>query len=410
MTAPVPLSRDEVDVAIVALGAAHDRISAAMYALDNHPGLATARLPGLTGRTERYAADLAAQLDALWSRFTALGALLDQLRTLRAQQSRPGDEELAKLTWLLRAPVVPVGADGMVLDDAPPGAVRLPLMELARQLETGSTDAIDRLSVLDEAGSVLAVRFGPPSEALTRLRAAVDALGPDGVPTAALDRLGERLADAYREASGDPLAVAPGGGPAATALDTRLRELAAETATVAGEVDALVGLRDGYPRRAERLRATIVEVEAGEEAAARACAATEEKIANTGLPAVPDATPALRAQLAQLDQLHRERRWSRLADELAAAERAAAAAVERAAGLRDAADGLLERRAELRGRLAAYRAKAARLGFAEHTELSRRHRAAEDLLYSSPCDLPAATRALSAYQRYLNDLSERGTT
>ncbi|MBM0240480.1 hypothetical protein JNW88_31480, partial [Micromonospora sp. ATA32] len=66
--------------------------------------------------------------------------------------------------------------------------------------------------------------------------------------------------------------------------------------------------------------------------------------------------------------------------------------------------------AELRGRLAAYRAKAARLGFAEHTELSRRHCAAEDLLYSSPCDLPAATRALSAYQRHLNDLSERGTT
>lgn len=409
MTAPVPLSRDEVDVAIVALGAAHDRISAAMYALDNHPGLATVRLPGLSGRTERYATDLAAQIDALWSRFTALGAALDRVRARRAQHSRPGHEELAELTWLLRAPVIPVGANGMVLEDAPPGAARLPLMEVTRQLETGSADAIDRLSILDEAVSALAVRFGPPSEALARLRAAVDALGPDGAPTAALARLDERFADAYREASADPLAVAPG-GPGAGALDTRLRELAADTATVAAKLDAVVDLRDGYPRRAERLRATVVEVESGEDAAARARAAAEEKIANTGLPAVPDAAPALRAQLAQLDQLHRERRWSRLADELAAAERAAAAAVERAAGLRDAADGLLERRAELRGRLAAYQAKAARLGFAEHTELSRRHRAAEDLLYSSPCDLPAATRALSAYQRYLNDLTERGTT
>ncbi|WP_319463566.1 hypothetical protein [Micromonospora sp. RTP1Z1] len=409
MTAPAPLSRDEVDVAIVALGAAHDRISAAMYALDNHPGLAAVRVPGLTGRTGRYAADLTAHIDALWSRFNALGAVLDQVRTLRAQRSRPGNEELAELTWLLRAPVVPVGANGMVLDDATPGAVRLPLMELARQLEAGSADATDRLSVLDEVGSALVVRCGQLNEALARLRTAVDALGPDGAPAAALDRLDERLADAYREASGDPLAVAPG-GPGAGALDTRLRELAAETATVAGEIDALVGLRDGYPRRAERLRTAVVEVEAGEEAAARACAAAGEKIANTGLPAVPDAAPALRAQLAQLDQIYRERRWSRLADELAAAERAAVAAVERAAGLRDAADGLLGRRAELRGRLGAYRAKAARLGFAEHTELSRRHRAAEDLLYSSPCDLPAATRALSAYQRYLNDLSERGTT
>ncbi|MBM0239133.1 hypothetical protein JNW88_21960, partial [Micromonospora sp. ATA32] len=133
-------------------------------------------MPGLTGRTERYATDLAAHIDALWSRFTALGAVLDQIRTLRAQRSRPGDEELAKLTWLLRAPVVPVGANGLVLDDAPPSAVRLPLMELARQLETGSADAIDRLSILDEAGSALdqirtlrAQRSRPGDEELAKL-------------------------------------------------------------------------------------------------------------------------------------------------------------------------------------------------------------------------------------------------
>lgn len=401
------MGRDEVDPAVVALVAAHDRISAAMYALDNHPALAVLRDPDLTGGTRRYAADLAAGVDVLWSRFNALGVHLDRIRAVRAQRARPGDDELMELTVLLRLPIVPIGADGLVLDGvAPPGALRLPLMELARQLEGGCADAVGRLSRLDAAVSAVATRFGPPSEALTRLRSAADELGPDGIPGDRLDRLDDRLATAYRQAAGDPMAVTPG-SVAATALHSRLRELATETDALRGEIAALTGLRDGYPRRTELLRTAIADVEAGQRAAVAACAAAREKIADTGLPDLPDAAPALRAHLAQLDQLHRERRWGRLVDELAAAERSAAAAVERAAQLRSAADGLLERRAELRGRLEAYRAKAARMGFAEHAELSARHRAAEELLYTRPCDLPAATKALVAYQRYLNQLSER---
>ena len=70
-----------------------------------------------------------------------------------------------------------------------------------------------------------------------------------------------------------------------------------------------------------------------------------------------------------------------------------------------AADGLLERRAELRGRLSAYRVKGARLGFAEHPDLTARHKLAYDLLHSRPCDLPAATRAVHGYQHLLATLA-----
>jgi hypothetical protein len=84
------------------------------------------------------------------------------------------------------------------------------------------------------------------------------------------------------------------------------------------------------------------------------------------------------------------------------------AARERAAHLHEAADGLMRRRAELRGRLDAYRARAGRMALAEHEQLSALHRTAQELLYTSPCDLPAATRAVVAYQRYLNELTERG--
>jgi hypothetical protein len=68
--------------------------------------------------------------------------------------------------------------------------------------------------------------------------------------------------------------------------------------------------------------------------------------------------------------------------------------------------GLLERRTELRGRLEAYRAKATKLGHAEDAALSVLHRAAHDVLFTAPCDLAEATRAVGRYQRAVLDLAE----
>src|SRR5439155_12599799 len=124
-----------------------------------------------------------------------------------------------------------------------------------------------------------------------------------------------------------------------------------------------------------------------------------DRIADTGLPPAPHAAAVLQARLADLDRLHREQRWVQLADDAAALQRAATRARQRADELRDAADGLLARRDELRGRLEAYRAKAARLGYAEHDALTALHAQARDLLWTAPCDLRAATRVVFAYQQ-----------
>jgi hypothetical protein len=62
------------------------------------------------------------------------------------------------------------------------------------------------------------------------------------------------------------------------------------------------------------------------------------------------------------------------------------------------ADGLIARRDELRGRLEAYRAKAAARGRAEDERLAGLFTRAHDLLFTAPCDLRAATRAVHAYQ------------
>lgn len=407
MTGAAPLGRDEADAAIVALVAAHDRISAAMWSLDRHPGAGIVRDARLAGHTLQRATELTASLHALWSQFSALNARLDEVRAVRGRRGRPGEDELRELTVLLRTPVVPVGSDGTVPDGPDQTVVvRLSLWDLARRVETTAAAVNAGLSELVAARSDVADRFGPALAAFDWLRAVAADLGPDGLPADRLDGLDARLTEAYGEASADPLAARSGGVGAAGA-ERLLRSLTAELATLRASADVLVALRDSYPGRAERLRAAVADLAVARRTTVEACVIAGEKIADPGLPAVPDAGPGLAAQAAQLDQLHRERRWSRLAGELVAAERAAEAALARLAEVRSAADGLVERRAELRGRLEAFRARAARLGLAEHVELSALGQRAEVLLWSAPCDLPAATRALAAYQRLLNVVSER---
>ncbi|GAA3750604.1 hypothetical protein GCM10022225_38600 [Plantactinospora mayteni] len=480
---PSPMGRAEVDRILGALGAAHDRASAAMYALDSRPELALLRDTRPTGETARVAADVLARTGALWSQFAAFGALLGQAREVRARRSRPGDTELRELGDLLGAPVVALDADGTVLDDpAAAPAHRIGVTELARRIEAEATALAGTLAGLEAARSRLAGWFGQLTDALRWLRAdAVELSGPGrpdelagaggpAVPGAAppagsqtapaadlravpaaerravpaaehragaerravpaaerragpadgagaapplageldrLDRLDRAVEEAYRDAVADPLGAA-GTGSAATALRDRLRRFEAEVAALTGRLAELTEVRDGYPGRTARLAAELDDLVTAAGETARTHALARDKIANSALPELsPDPTPALRAQFAQLDQVHREHRWSQVGRELAALERGVVDARRRMAESHEAADGLLRRRAELRGRLDAYRAKAGRLGLIEHPELSARYRQARDLLYTSPCDLSAATRAVVAYQRHLNDLAER---
>ncbi|MFU8872882.1 hypothetical protein [Micromonospora sp. SL4-19] len=398
MTTPASMGSEEADFAIVGLVAAHDRISAAMYALDAHPGLVVLRGDDLRGMTRRVAAEALGRLDILWSQFAALRSVLDRVKTVRGARSRPGDDELSELTVLLRGPVLPLAPDGMVVDDplAGPAPNWVTAMGLAQELERASAEVTRTLDGVQSAYAEIAGRFEQLARALDRARTSAEALGYASTGPE-VERLDKRLAESTFDAMCDLLETA--GPPPA---------LAAEIDALAARLADLTRLRDAYPDRVRRLHAAVDEVVEAEAETGRAYDLANEKIASPGLPAAPDAGPALRAHLAQLDQLHREQRWPRLADELSIVERSVTEAREHATQLREAAEGLLHRRAELRGRLDAFRARAGRLGLAEHDALAQLHRTAQDLLYTSPCDLPAATRAVVAYQRYLNELTERG--
>jgi hypothetical protein len=394
------MGREEADAALVGLTAAHDRISAAMYWLDGHPGLAALRRTGLTGRTARTATETLHRVGVLWSQFAALGTRLDRAREARAAAgSRPNPAELRTLTTMLREPSVPVGPDGMVLDGPVAGAgpMLLTLPALANGLEQQTAQTQTVCTQVEAARTAISERLAPLTTALDRARATASGLGDTGGAHAGLADVEARLAEEHLTALSDPLGGAGNDWKAAA----RLRELAEEVNLIVAGLAGLARLRDGFPERLARLGRDVDGVAAAEERAAAVFATVHEKILAPGLPEAPHAAESLRAHLRQIAEIQREGRWPRLGEELEAAERGAAAALERAGHLHEAADGLLRRRTELRGRLTAYRAKAARLGLIEDGHVATLHEAAETLLYTSPCDLPASTRAVMAYQRAL---------
>ncbi len=119
----------------------------------------------------------------------------------------------------------------------------------------------------------------------------------------------------------------------------------------------------------------------------------------------PDPRPALRRRLAALPTQRPDAAsltaLPRLVADVAAAADAVRAALGRAAGLAD-------RRIELAGRFAAYRAKALRLGVSDDPEVTALAAQVRGLLASPPTDLHALTPALVAYQQRVNGAAEEG--
>ncbi|MBV9381583.1 MAG: hypothetical protein JO242_13050, partial [Streptosporangiaceae bacterium] len=99
-------------------------------------------------------------------------------------------------------------------------------------------------------------------------------------------------------------------------------------------------------------------------------------------------------------------RWTRLSPELDRLDRELATARSTYMDTERAVVALLARRDELRGLLDAYKAKAARLGAAEDPALAARYDRARELLWSAPCDLEAASEAVTGYQQAI--LAMRG--
>jgi hypothetical protein len=397
------MTREQAAAAVAPATAERDGIQANLLLLDGSFGKRMLAGAALTGESKQRWEAAAADLAALWETFTTYAAVVDKAAELLGRARRSSDRELAQITTLLTGASVEVTRSVPLArrDLTETGRSRLTLTAAVQEMRRAFARVSD---VVAAAESVWNETADGLSETGAELDAAKKQLGDTGdeaatALAAAEDELG-RLRDLL---NADPLALWQGGS-----VDTaRLGRLRKQAAAAAARAAGIARVRADAQRR---IAAAAAAVSAASAAFADAAAARDRaaaRIAAAELPPPPAEAVGLDVRLAALDNLKAAGRWGRLAEELDTIEAEAAAAGQRCRDTQQAAAALLDRRNELRGLLDAYQIKAARLGAAEDSELSRLYDQAHELLWTAPCDLAAAAAAVTRYQQATLALSGR---
>jgi hypothetical protein len=378
--------------------AAEGSIASSLVDLEQHPGHRLLSTTPLTGRTaERWSAarDLLART---WQDFTAYRSVTAAAAAVRDRRARPGEPEVAELRKLLREPTVEVART--VVERRITGDVERVETITLDELTTRMNDAFREVTELVETCGSLHQAFidglAPLAERLRAAREAAAELstGLSDPDVAAVAALTARVNDLDRACSADPLSL--GGKPPAQVLSALDKEIDA----LATRLARLKAVRDGWDTRLREIDAADAEVASLRQQEQEARIRAQELIAGTALYAPPDRTSALRDRRAALASVVGWSQRARALDELHAAVGTAVSELREALEL---ATGLIDRRTELRGRFDAYQARATRLGYAEDPELMTLTEDIRRMLWTRPCDLAAATRALSTYQQRLRD-------
>ena len=396
------MSRDQAAAAVAAATAERDSIQANLLDLDGSFGKRMLAGATLTGESKLRWEAAADDLAALWEIFNAYAVVVDKAAELIAGAGRLSDRELAQVTtWLTGASVEltqqkPLGRRGLTET----GRSDLTLAAAVQEMKRAFASVADVVAAAESVWNKTADGLGMIG---AQLAAAKEQLGDlsDDETTGALAAAEGELGELRDRLNSDPLALWQGG----RVDTTRLEWLRAQAAAATVRAGSLARLRADARQRISAAQAAVATVTAAREGADAARSAAAAKIAQNYLPPPLPAAPDLDVRLATLGKLEAAGRWARLAAELDTIESEAAAATERYRDAERAAATLLDKRAELRGLLDAYQAKAARLGAAEDTELAMRYQQAHDLLWTAPCDLAVAAAAVTHYQQAILTLN-----
>ncbi|MCA1675115.1 MAG: hypothetical protein LC799_23975, partial [Actinobacteria bacterium] len=178
-----------------------------------------------------------------------------------------------------------------------------------------------------------------------------------------------------------------------------LTELVAEFRTayagICDVVSAVDEVQTALNLRLDRCHELLRRAGAGAGAAARSLATGPDPV-NSTLSQLTEQLDVIR-QIAQTDPL---RLWAHGGVDLVEVEALTRRCEQ--AHVAFCALGEQRERAELRGRLSAYRAKAAALGRIDDPALEQRYQRARDLLWAAPCDLALTSTAVAEYQKAVN--------
>lgn len=412
------MDRDEVDRALARLGAEHEAIETSLLALQDHAGRRLLEGAELTGTTRERWTAAEASISLLWTYFDAYADALRSARDVRSRRRWPNRDDLVELTELLRGESVTVAGSAAATASAPTMAgtgklsERFTLVELVERMNELYAQSLDMVVAADAVWSALPARIDLLAAELQRTRQLAHSVGvrPGEHPAGDdLERITRTLTLLREQVVSDPLAFwlptqgssAPGGGrPDTTRYDREARALE----DVRREIDAVLSVRQDAEARLVKLRDTLSRADRTLAEARSARGEVLAKIAASEVPAVSGPPTALQEQLATAAEYRRHAQWHRLSPLLEALEQRAEDELLRARESLTAVTAPLAVRAELRGRLDAYKAKVARHGFAEDPLLVERYDAARRMLWSAPCDLRVAEQAVLRYQHAAADL------
>ena len=407
-TGPV-MDRDEVDRALARLGAEHEAIETSLLALQDHAGRRLLEGAELTGVTRERWTSTEASITLLWTYFDAYTDALRSARDIRSRRRWSSREDLVELTELLNGDSVTVAGSASATANAPTlhgGPTKLSerysLVTLVERMNELYATSLDMVVAADAVWSALPARIDLLAAELQRTRRLAHSVGvrPGEHPAGDdLERITRILTKLREQVISDPLAFwraavgssAPGGGrPDTTVYDREARSLE----EVRREIDAVLTVRQDAEKRIVKLRDILSRADRTLAEARTARGEVLAKIAATEVPVVGGPPTVLQEQLAAAAEYRRQAQWHRLSPLLESLEQKAEDELLRARESLTAVTAPLAVRAELRGRLDAYKAKVARHGFAEDTLLVERYEKARRMLWSAPCDLRAAEQAV----------------
>ncbi|MEV5602802.1 hypothetical protein AB0L33_15300 [Streptomyces sp. NPDC052299] len=414
------MDRDEADRALSRLGAEHEAIETSLLALQDHAGRRLLEGAELSGVTRERWAVTERSVTLLWSYFDAYTGVLERAREVRARRRHPNREDLTALTELLRGQGVTVAHAVAGHDPSVSGPARLSerftLEELVSRMNGLYASALDMVVASDTVWSAMPARIDLLAAELRRTHSLAHSVGvrPGEHPAGdELEAITGELATLRAQVISDPLAfwlpgpgsAAPGGGrPDTTRYDRAARALE----EVRREVEAVLAVRQDAEQRLVHLRDVLSRADRTLAEARVARGEVLAKIAASEVPVVNGPPTVLQERLAAASEYRRHARWHRLSPLLETLEREAEEELLRAREQLTAVTAPLAVRAELRGRLDAYKAKVARNGLAEDPVLIERYDAARRMLWSAPCDLRVAAQAVQRYQDAALDLLGRG--
>ncbi|MFI6287682.1 hypothetical protein ACIBCM_23545 [Streptomyces sp. NPDC051018] len=405
------MDRDDVDRALARLGAEHEAIETSLLALQDHAGRRLLEGAELTGVTKDRWASTEQAITLLWGYFDAYTAALSDIRGIRARRRWSSRDDLVELTERLRGRSVTVANPAAHTSPSISGPARLSeqftLEELVERMNGLYAASLDMVVTADAVWSALPARIDLLSAELQRTRSLAHSVGvrPGEHPSGdELESITHELATLRTQVVSDPLAFwrpapgssAPGGGrPDTDRYDRAARALE----DVRREIEAVLRVRQDSEERLIRLRDVLSRADRTLTEARSARGEVLAKIAASEVPAVSGPPTALQERLSTAAEYRRHSQWHRLSPLLESLEREAEDELLRARESLTAVTAPLAVRAELRGRLDAYKAKVARHGFAEDPMLIERYDVARRMLWSAPCDLRVAEQAVLRYQR-----------